>query len=223
MAEQQASAETTNTEEGTDSEKTIAAVETVDPVKHKQLADSHAQQGRDLKAAREAASKAEQRASELEAEREQARYEQMNDEQKAEFRRVQAVQSKEAPKTEQLRNEKDFLRIIATNDDPKITKVLSALYYKSEQRGRFPDKEQVEALIEGLQSDDEEETEETAEEKKPPKVTAVGGTRVKEPTADEEVAAITASLQKKDGKFVYADLLVARQRANAQKAQASKG
>lgn len=223
MAEQQASAETTNTEEGTDSEKDIAAVETVDPVKHKQLADAHAQQGRELKAAREAVSKAEQKASELEAEREQARYERMNEEQKAEYRRTQEVKSLEAPKTANLRNEKDLLRIIASTDDPKITKALSKLYYRSEERGKFPDKDDVEALIEGLQSDDDEETETKTEEKKPPKVTAVGGTRAKEPTADEEVAAISASLKAKDGKFVYGDLLVARQRRDAQRAQASKG
>jgi hypothetical protein len=223
--ETQASAETVNTDSTADSEKTSPVTETVDAVKHKQLLDSHAQLGRDLKAAREAASKAEARAAEVEAERERVRYEhEMNDDEKAEYRKRKEYEKTEAPKTRNLANERNLLKIIAETDDPKITKALSRLYYSSEERGRFPDKEDVLAFVDGLTPDDEEVTKvEPVQEKEPPKVTAVGGTRAITVSIDDEVKLAEASVKAKDGKFSYGELLGLRARRDAQKAAVSKG
>src|SRR5207249_142372 len=99
MDEQQASAETADTEGSAAPEKAAPEVETVDPARHKQLLDDHAQLGREAKAEREARVKAEARAAELEAERDKLAYEQMSDDKKAEYRQEKERQSKEAPKT----------------------------------------------------------------------------------------------------------------------------
>lgn len=220
--EKQTSAEKIIATDAAASEKTAPDTQADDEVQRKALLDKHAQLGRELKAANEAKVKAEERSAALEAEREQTRYESMNDEQKADFRRSQAVLAKEAPKTENLKNEKDLLKIIASTDDPKITKALSALYHRSEERNRFPDKETVEAFVEGL-TPDEEEPEEPATEKQPVKVTATAGTKQVTVSIDDEVKAAEDSVKKKDGKYTYGELLGLRQQRDRAKAAASKG
>lgn len=221
MDEQQTSAETADTEGSAAPGKAAPEAETVDPVKHKALLDSHAQQGRELKAAIDARVKAEARAAEYEAEREKARYESMNEDEKDSYRRQKDSEAKEAPKTQNLKNEKDLLRVIAETDDPKITKALSALYWRSEERGKFPDKDTVEALVEGL-IPDEEEAEEPVE-KAPPKVTAVAGTRGATPSLADELKAAEKSVQLKDGKYTYGEVLGLRSQLKAQNALANKG
>jgi len=225
MSEQQASAVVEDVKEGdAGSEKDPSVAETDIAEQHKQLLDKHAQLGREAKAEREARVKAESRLAELEAEREKTRYESMNEEQKAEYRKSKEVETKTSSETQNLRNEKDLLRTIAESEDPKITKVLSALYWRSEEKGKFPDKDTIQSLIDGLTpGDDEEQTEEKPAEKKPPKVTAVAGTRAKEPSIDEEIDMISKSVKAKDGKFTYGDLLAARQRKNAAQAASSRG
>ncbi len=224
MDEQQASAEEGATEGSAAPEKAAPDAAADITEQHKQLLDKHAQLGREAKAASEARVKAEARVAELEAEREKTRYEQMSDEQKAQYRREQEVVRAEQPKTQNLRNEKDLLRVIAETDDPKITKALSSLYWRSEARGKFPDKEDVLAFVDGLIPDeDEAEEEEPKAEKKPPKVTAVAGTRGKEPTADDLVKAAEASVKAKDGKFSYGELLGLRAEAKRQSGLAGKG
>jgi hypothetical protein len=195
--------------EETSPEEKAAAAE----AERKALLDKHAQQGRDLKAEREARVKAERRTAELEEEREKTRYEKMDVDEQAEYRRQKETTEREAPKSQNLTNEKDLLLVLAETDDPKITKALSSLYYRSEARGKFPDKDTVLAFVEGLTPETEEEDE--PKKKDPPKVTASRGTRTVEPSVDEEVKAIEASLKKKDGKFQYGDLLVARQKRDA--------
>lgn len=222
MGEQQASAEAEKVAEGvTDSEKDIADTESDLTEQHKQLLDKHAQLGREAKKAEDARVKAESELAVLRAEREKTRFESMNEDQKDQYRREQAAQ--DAPKAEATRNERDLLRIIAETDNPKITKVLSSLYYRSEEKGSFPDKNTVLAIVDGLTSDDADEQEEEKPAKKPPKVTAVAGTRAKEPTIDEEIDMISKSVKAKDGKFTYGDLLAARQKRNAAVAATSRG
>jgi hypothetical protein len=222
MVEQQASTETADTEESTASEKTALEIETVDPAKYKQLLDDHSQQGRELKAERLRASSAVAKAAQFERENEEARYGLMNEEDKTKYRQERAAVAKDAPKVAQTTNERDLLRILAQTEDPKITKALSALYWRAEERSSFPDKEQVLAIVEGLTPDDEEEPEAKPKTKGPPAVTAVRGTRATEPSADEEVTAAEKSLRAKDGKFTYGELLGLRAARDATKRAAAR-
>lgn len=210
--------------DSTDSEETPLEEQADAEAERKSLLDKHAQQGRELKAEREARVKAEQKAEKLEKEREESQYEKMDEDQKAEYRKRKEYEGAQAPVVANLTNERFLLRTIAETEDPKITKALSALYWRSEDRGRFPDKETVEAFVEGLTPDDEEPDEEPKKSAKaPPKVTPTRGTRTIEVTAADEVKAIEQSLKVKDGKFSYGDLLAARSRAKAQQASANRG
>lgn len=219
MVEQQASADEIVEKVTALSEKTAPVEETDEEIKHKQLLDTHAQQGRELKAERSRAEKAETRAKQLEAEREESQYEKMNEDQKTEYRRSREILAKETPARENLKNENALLKTIAQTDDPKIAKALSRLYWNSEEKGKFPDKDAVESVVAGLTPDEDDEVE-PVKTKGLPNVTATRGTRVVEPSLDEEVKAAEASVKAKDNKYSYGDLLGLRQRRDALARQA---
>ena len=219
MVEQQASADEIVAKESALSVEIAPEEDTDEEKKHKQLLDTHAQQGRELKAERLRADRAETKTKQLEAEREESQYEKMNEDEKTEYRRSREILAKETPAKENLKNENALLRAIAQTDDPKIAKALSRLYWNSDEKGKFPDKDSVDSVVAGLTPDEDDEVE-PAKTKSLPNVTANRGTRVIESSLEEEVKAAEASVKAKDGKFTYGDLLGLRQRRDALARQA---
>jgi hypothetical protein len=189
----------------------------------KQLSDRLAQQGRELKAARDEKDRLQSELSTAKAERERIWYEkEASPEEKVQYVKDRDTRQKEAPKIAMLENRSALAEAIADETDPAIRKALQAFKSKGKETGKYPDAEFVASLRESLRKDDSgaENLGNVETEKPLPRVSAVRGTRGVEPSIDDQIAVAEKSVKAKDGRFTYGDVLNLRFQKSQQSRQA---